>query len=172
MATEAPALRFLGIVLISILFLPSVSPIVFKVKARNSTATLEVLPTTSSSTSPPTTSSVAPTPHPPKPEITRRRYINDDYFSTLGDLPLSDPWQTQYLKRDPFLRAPVIEPNPLLQLLLAHNGRGVPKNQSERPRRVMPLYWGLAGYGLYSYSAGNDLHNNQPIGVYKHVKEY
>jgi hypothetical protein len=53
-------------------------------------------------------------------------------------------------------------PNPLLQVMLSHYGRYLP----------IPQFWGVQGNGLYSYSAGNDLHNNGPNGAYKIVQDY
>jgi len=53
-------------------------------------------------------------------------------------------------------------PNPVLQVLLSHYGKYLPA----------PQIWGVQGNGLYSYSAGNDLHNNAPNGAYKIVQDY
>lgn len=51
-------------------------------------------------------------------------------------------------------------PDPMLQVLLSHYGR------------YLPLTGDLREYGFYSYSAGNDYHNNLPSGGYKVVEDY
>lgn len=55
-------------------------------------------------------------------------------------------------------------PDPMLQVLLSHYGRYLPLNQY--------LDGGLREYGFYSYSAGNDYHNNLPNGGYKVEEDY
>lgn len=54
-------------------------------------------------------------------------------------------------------------PDPMIQVLLSHYGRYLPLNH---------FNGGLRGYGFYSYSAGNDYHNNLPSGGYKVVEDY
>lgn len=52
-----------------------------------------------------------------------------------------------------------IAPDPILQVALSHYGSPSIQNR--------PHFWGISGYGLYSYGAGNDLHNNLPNSRYK-----
>lgn len=52
-------------------------------------------------------------------------------------------------------------PDPHIQILLSHYGKYLPGSH----------YWS-GGYGFYSYSAGNDYHNNLPIGEYKRTSEH
>lgn len=49
----------------------------------------------------------------------------------------------------------------LLQLMFTH--------KSILPQ---PHFWGIRGYGLYSFAAGNDLHNNLPNGRYKVERDF
>lgn len=169
--------KILRIVLLIISFTYPATGIVFRVKSKNNIASLHRIPTERPPTRPiyPTTSSTTTTPElNQSPVISKRKYINEDYFHPSDD-SITDPWQTSY----PPVRTSILEgshqpPNPLLQLLWSHNLGNFHKFSSPfgQPRVVMPLYWGLSGYGLYSYAAGNDLHNNQPRGSYKHVREY
>ncbi|KAJ6638278.1 hypothetical protein Bhyg_11012 [Pseudolycoriella hygida] len=50
----------------------------------------------------------------------------------------------------------------VLQLILTHHENIIPQ----------PHFWGIRGYGLYSFAAGNDLHNNQPNGAYKIERDF
>lgn len=50
-----------------------------------------------------------------------------------------------------------IAPDPFVQIMLSHYGKYFSR----------PQFWGLSGYGLYSFAAGNDLHNNLPNSRYK-----
>lgn len=54
-------------------------------------------------------------------------------------------------------------PDPIIQVLLSHYGRYLTLNR---------FNGGLREYGFYSYSAGNDYHNNLPSGGYKVVEDY
>lgn len=167
-------------------YLPSSTGIVFRVKSSNNIARLQKAPqetpsiiTTSSTTTttpqPPRPAPTPPPPQPPKPVMTRRKYINDDYFSSADDSNFVDPWRTLNPARSPAAATNnLVQQNPLLQILLAQNVENSHKFLAPfgKPRVFMPLYWGLSGYGLYSYSAGNDLHNNQPTGSYKYVREH
>lgn len=49
-----------------------------------------------------------------------------------------------------------------LQLMLTHHESILPQ----------PHFWGIRGYGLYSFAAGNDLHNNLPNGAYKVERDF
>lgn len=50
----------------------------------------------------------------------------------------------------------------VLQLMFTHHESILPQ----------PQFWGIRGYGLYSFSAGNDLHNNLPNGRYKVERDF
>ncbi|XP_037030863.1 myb-like protein D [Bradysia coprophila] len=54
-----------------------------------------------------------------------------------------------------------LDPN-VLQLMFTHHESILPQ----------PHFWGIRGYGLYSYAAGNDLHNNLPNGRYKVERDF
>lgn len=145
--------------------IPPAVGIVYRVKpvptARLQISTTELLHQRTS-THPPTTTTKVPTTIRGN-DLLKRKYINDDYFSATDDLPFVDPWKTVYPAKtfpQPF--------DSLLQLFWQqHQG-----NSQKFANYAKPIHWGLSGYGLYSYSAGNDLHNNQPIGSYKHVRGY
>lgn len=50
----------------------------------------------------------------------------------------------------------------VLQLMFTHHESIFPE----------PHFWGYRGYGLYSFAAGNDLHNNLPNGGYKVERDF
>lgn len=50
----------------------------------------------------------------------------------------------------------------MLQLMFTHHESILPQ----------PHFWGIRGYGLYSFAAGNDLHNNLPNGGYKVERDF
>lgn len=50
----------------------------------------------------------------------------------------------------------------VLQLMFTHHESILPQ----------PHFWGIRGYGLYSFAAGNDLHNNLPNGGYKVERDF
>lgn len=54
-----------------------------------------------------------------------------------------------------------LDPVPL-QLMFTHHESILPQ----------PQFWGIRGYGLYRYAAGNDLHNNLPNGAYKAERDF
>lgn len=149
--------------------------IVFRVVSTNKTARLKTVP--NQDQLPTTTSPTKPVRINLNPVITKRKYINDDYFSTADENSFVDPWHTSLSPSKP---APIrqntngLENSLLQQLLWSKNLENSHKFMSPfgEPKALMPLYWGLSGYGHYSYAAGNDLHNNQPIGNYKHVRYY
>lgn len=155
----------------------SANGIVFRVKSTNNTATLQriFIDHPQNVQVPPTTTLSPPTPttkHSRTQVITKRKYLSD-YFSSTDD-SFVDPWQSLY----PVAQAPIAingisQQNYLLKHLQAQNLQGSYNYlyPFAGPKVFTPLYWGLSGYGLYSYSAGNDLHNNQPMGSYKFVRD-
>lgn len=85
------------------------------------------------------------------------RLIEDRHrnYYTIRSNPFSSGeygfWDGQHKSLDPVL----------LQLMFTH--------ESILPQ---PHFWGIRGYGLYSFAAGNDLHNNLPNGGYKVERDF
>lgn len=150
----------------------------FAITQINGIASVRVkLPTTATTSLPSTVPLKKVVLNDKKPINNRRKFINDDYFTSTTD---DSPWPVPVVYSSSGVpiqtNLNILRPPSLLNYL-GYPQEESPQHQFLSPfgneqKKGMPLYWGLRGYGLYSYSAVNDLHNNQPIGNYKYVREY